>query len=876
VQPKLNTALASETLTTGGAEEASIRQLLSNGKSKTALDRAKELHKKLNSASSESLLIDAYSGRIQSLLDQDLTLEAKSLLDLVRSRYPSAKARLDRLSAISAARAGALDELIAPLADPALASEHRAAIESAVQNTVADLPALATCAALPADHALRIAAAALDRAFAAATSGPVTDEQIALPEVSHRSPLGPWKLLVRAIAHIYRGEDDSCRECLALIKPESVPARLIPAMHSMLDDQPVAPPAPADAALLSRTIESTATLRSHLEKLDLAFADEASESQIFKLVRLAMQACRRIQPEQMETLKRLIWVRGAGADLDPERMTAALQGMPRQDASFFRALAHGMETSGDPEGLAMACETWDDFRQQAVREGWFGDKGIEVATLYLHMAGLLRKIPQEMLAGLQQEARPGRKVAGEEVYFLFPERLYERACFFDPHAENFSKWLSWANTQSGRHGDDVAKAWNKLRPGDIEPLLYLLQEAEKRGAFPSALKYLEQAERIDAVHSVVRASRLRLLAGSAIRHLQLKKPHLAAEKLQAIAELPQSRQGDRPAFLAALANAIAIERGDAKAQAETGAEAERLLGSDIAVTMLVCGILNAAKRQSIFPPPVQKLSGANRLALPASIARVAAIAKDLGLADFKLPGAYLDEAAKQFPLAKDSFDVTQLRTLADAALAEQTVRFAYAVSTEGLKRGSPTEAWFLLVRARSLPKWPGARPVVCASAAAEFARAHHDMETLGEAVDLVRDISGPNPLSLTLEQAGEVVRTEIAASAYPSMDKAGPDYAALISDWCDCPDCRRARGETPDFFDDDDDDDDFVGGDLDEEKMEEMFNSRVPPDMSPEIAKMLFTVMKEAYLNGVPPDELLATLQDMTGSDGKRKKGKRK
>jgi hypothetical protein len=358
-----------------------------------------------------------------------------------------------------------------------------------------------------------------------------------------------------------------------------------------------------------------------------------------------------------------------------------------------------------------------------------------------------------------------------------------------------------------------------------------------------------------------------------------------------MADLPQSRQGDRPAFLAALANAIAIERGDAKAQAETRAEAERLLGSDIAVAMLVCVILDAAKRQSISPPPVKKLSVAGRLALPASIARVAAIAKDLRIEDFKLPGAYLEEAAKQFASVRNSFDTTQLRTLADMALAEQNARFAYAVSAEGLKRGSPTEARFLMVRARSLPKWAGGRHVVCAAAAAEFARAHQDVDVLGEAVDLVRGVSGPDPVSLTLEQAGEVVRTEMAATAYPSITKPGPDYRTLISDWCDCPDCRRARGETPDFFDhedfddDDDDDDVFIGGDLDEEQMEEIFNSRVPPDMSPEIAKMLFEVMKEAYLNGVPPDEMLATLENMvsprgeanrSASGGKRKKGKRK
>jgi hypothetical protein len=153
VQPKLNTggqALYNPgTPTTDSAEETSIRQLIGNGKSKTALDRAKDLHKSKGSAATEALLIDAYAARIQALLDQNMALEAKSLLELVRDRFPGAKARLEAVSATSAARAGALDELLAPLTNPALSAESRAAIEQAIQNTVAELAAIAACPALP-------------------------------------------------------------------------------------------------------------------------------------------------------------------------------------------------------------------------------------------------------------------------------------------------------------------------------------------------------------------------------------------------------------------------------------------------------------------------------------------------------------------------------------------------------------------------------------------------------------------------------------------------------------------------------------------------------------------------------------------------------
>ena len=736
VQP--NSTTLSATPIAGSAEETSIRQLMAHGKSKTALDRAKDLHKSLGSPASEALLIDAYASRIQALLDQNLTLEAKSLLELVCSRYPAAKPRLAALSAKSSARTGAMDELLGPLADPELNADRRAAIEQAVQNGIVDLAAIADCAALPADHSLRVAAAAIDRAFAAVTSGTATDEQIALPEVSRRSPLGSWKLLVRAIAYFYRGEDGACRECLDAIKPESVPARLIPAMHSLLGAKPTAPLTPAEIALVSRIAQSSDAFRNELEKLDHAFAEEAAESHTLKLIRSAMQECRRSAPEQVETLKRLIWARGAALNMDSERMIAALPGMPRQDATFFRTLAHRMETTRDFEDLGMACEFWDEFRQHAVREGWFDANGVEVATLYLHMADLLIRVPDDMLEELQQESRSDRKRLGlDDPYFPFPEKLYERSCALDPHPESFSLWLKWAEA-AGNRGADVAKEWHKIRPTDIEPLLFLMQDAEKREAYPSALTYLDKAERIDAVHSAVRAARLRLLAAGALRHLQQKKPHLAAEKLKIMAALPQSKQGDRPAFLAALSYLIGLYRHDAAAMNEARAESGRLLGSDIAGGMLASGIAIAGKALPVELPRVKELTAQEQLGLPVSIAKVVAVAKDLGIVKFKLPFEYVVEAAKQFPKVRDALEIGQLRSLAEAAMAGERFEFAYLVSGEGLTRGGQTEARFLVLRARSLPGHQGNRHAVCAAAAAELARSHRDDQTVGEAVDLVR------------------------------------------------------------------------------------------------------------------------------------------
>src|ERR1035437_11037190 len=66
--------------------EASVRQLIANGKHKAAVESANEIHKAQATAASEALLVDAYAGRIQSLIDRNMAAEAKALLELVRER----------------------------------------------------------------------------------------------------------------------------------------------------------------------------------------------------------------------------------------------------------------------------------------------------------------------------------------------------------------------------------------------------------------------------------------------------------------------------------------------------------------------------------------------------------------------------------------------------------------------------------------------------------------------------------------------------------------------------------------------------------------------------------------------------------------------
>src|SRR5208283_4715789 len=156
---------------TGGtvpaSDEKEVRALLARGSTKPAVELAKQIHKHFATPASEALLVDAYGARIRALLKIGLAQEAKSLLDLVKERYPSAREKLRDIGMAVAGSQDNLDELLAPLNDPALPPERRVAIEEAIKRQVTDLAALVQCQALALDHPLRAGATALMRALEA-------------------------------------------------------------------------------------------------------------------------------------------------------------------------------------------------------------------------------------------------------------------------------------------------------------------------------------------------------------------------------------------------------------------------------------------------------------------------------------------------------------------------------------------------------------------------------------------------------------------------------------------------------------------------------------------------------------------------------------
>jgi hypothetical protein len=781
-------------------QEEEVRDLLAKGKTKPAVELAKEIHKRCGWPESEALLVDAYAARIRCLWKTGLQEEAKALFELVHERYSCAEARLREVGVALRASDGNLEELLRPLNDPALPLEIRRAIENAVRRQVYDLSTLAECAALPADHHLRTAAAALVRAFAAVTVGPVEEAALVLPEVSHRGPLASWKILVRAIAYFYQQDDAACERCLKIIDPDSAPAGLIPVLRTMLRASSDERLGAAAELLVAQVCGNKVSLRRALEALDSAFETRV-QGRILPQIQRAMTACDVSDPELVEHLRQHIFVRALQLDLPTRKVRAALGGAPTKNAYFWRLYARSVESSREPIGPVI-CAVWEQFRRHAVAEGWFAENGPEAAALYLHMAELLLEVSDETLETLQSsfaeqfsgfqafyEDQPPAiraveaKYKKRDLYFLSPSHLFERACSIDPHREAFEQWLNWARQESDwRAADYVAERWHRAIPNHSEPLLYLTESAEKRGALHKATAFLEEAQKLDAVNPEVRRAALRLLIAEAGRHLRQRKPHLVEQDVAALEALPQAQVADRLAFLVAVRWACAVIRGDAQLASSFLSQVKHLLGSS-AAAILVCGNAGAlgGLDQADFDLHLpQKLSLDPADSLVSATARVCALGDDVG-ATCTIPTAWHGQLLQELTNPHGGLEARQLELLGRAALRTNQKELAYAASVAGLQMGGDREARFLLLRARALPEWEFERRDDCITAAVELGRRRRDTSVINEAVELRRgrrnaktkffdwlDSEDWRDFSMTTEQIHAVLQREKRSPTFPA------------------------------------------------------------------------------------------------------------
>jgi hypothetical protein len=841
--------------------------LIAGSHSKAALQLAKDLHKRSACAESEALLTDAYKARIEDLVNLGMTVEAKALLGIVRERFPAVLPRLAELDREICALDGELDDVVAPLANAELPAEDRERIETFIRQRIHDLPALASVSSLPPEHPLRAAASALASAFQAVTKGPVEDGVLALLEVSRRSPLAPWKALIRAIASYYRREDGECSRWLRTIPDDSVPARLIPAMAAMLRTKPASGAnfklSLAEEKLLAAAADHGAALRSSLTALEDAL-HEKKQKRILEAAKTAMAASQHCTPAMRERLRQHIAVRAGTQRISKPAMEAAVGGAPRWDAYCFRLMARALEERQTAESRAEAVVVWADFRREAIKEKLFAAGGLEDGVLSLHMGRLIEQAPAEVVEDLRSEialyGKPGKCNVEEDL--PSPGTLYERACKADPHPEAFDAWLGWARNHAPfQVADHVAERWREARATDIQPLLYLMESAEKRNAFKKSLKYLEEAENLDRLNPAVRRAKLRLLLSAAIRHLQQRKAHLAQKEIEQIKTVPEVRPGEIAGLVAALRWGAAAVDAEKAVQSEREAELSEAMGT-VAAHLLMTALAEAAKLGSSASLPDLKAAKLPAAELLAGVAKACVLGEWAGLS-VALPRAWKDPLIAALKLPNCPADTVQMLTLGEAAVDSCAMEVGYAVSTAGLASGK-AKAEFLFLRARSLPLWASLRREGCLTASLELARRERNTKLAGRILDFLSgkqqrerggwgfgfEMEGDTEIAsrpVAPELLAKILEEEQTLEQFPGYNPGRePKYADDLDDSddsdCDCPACRARRGapEGMEFVDDED-------GDEDEDEFAEEFDQTAPPSLKQ------FAEMLDEYMGALPP-----------------------
>ena len=346
---------------------------------------------------------------------------------------------------------------------------------------------------------LKTAALATAEAFARVTSGFVRDEDVALPAVSRRSPLAPWKIVIRALACFYRHDDEICEKYLKAVDPESAPGRLVPLIRELIAGHSKVGLDKSSALLAEKVIGNNKTTRDALEMLDVALAANKPRK-LLKETRKAVDVCERSCPELLDRLKQHVSIRSWMLGVDVEEVG----GPSLKNAYFWLLHARAADIKGN---YLWACALLEEFRKHALYEGWFSEKSIEISVIYLYMADLLQRLPADDFEWLQSKfirefrgfesyyhgqpvsvlkavRKDSRSVS--DTYFLYLEHLYRLAVEIDPASETFRQWLEWTekHTSHWKQPDAVARAWHKQRSLMIRGhCLSLMKSAEKRNAF---------------------------------------------------------------------------------------------------------------------------------------------------------------------------------------------------------------------------------------------------------------------------------------------------------------------------------------------------------------------------------------------------------
>jgi hypothetical protein len=753
-----------------------IESLIASGKSRDAVEAAKQYLKHTSGPEAEALAVKAYAARIKALQASGLHREAQAIGALVRERFPAHQTQVAVLMRQSEVSTGNFDTLLAELAT-ADASRRRE-LEVILTRGLTDPAVLAESPVLPADHPLKRMARAVSDALTAVTTGPLPAGALAtLDDIPRRSLLAPWKLLIRALDAFYRHADAAVLANLSGIPPDSGPTRLVPVLRRLVGENGLpAERSPTITTLIERVSGQHTVARTHLSQLSQALAVH-DERKALAAVQALLPLFRTVPAALRRTFLASVLHHWHRQGLPPDHLLRLLPS-GKHDPDILRLLALTLERGEWDTALAM----WDGYLTAATATGLLPTTGPEIALVLLHMANLFPADPEDVLDTLEvdSEQQLRRRIRTGQLPACFDRTaLLERARVADPVPQVYRALVAhYDQWHDLKRAEAEAEAWRRAHPQDLEPLLYLIRAAERRGAIRKALALLAEAEALDRVHPEVRQSRFRLLLAGAERRIKEGKPALALDDLEQLAHEPRASEGDYPAYLLALRWIAAQQREDTA----MAAQLEQALTTTAANPVLQGLILEALGTSlKVQVPPLSAAA-----ATPGQVIDGLARACDLFRAldrPLTVPAVVLKRAEQHLEHAS----ATQLHALCAGGLWMGRPALAYHAAGRGLALSDPLAYRFLLARGQALSASRAAdgeeRARACLRAARELASRARDMEAVREAstaldnlpewamfnVMLTGMFSPPTESALTQEEITRIIERERQSRRTPQF-----------------------------------------------------------------------------------------------------------
>jgi len=761
---------------------ARLEAYWSDGKTRDALDLAKQFLKTAGGADAEALVLDAYEAHVRALMARRMYPEARHLASTVIERFRRSRDRFAPL--VRRAGDAAAGDIHALLGERDAASDQRRLeLDVMLARETRNLRAIAESPALREDDPLRHAARVAAELFTAVTTGPVPPDALApLAAIPRQSPLAPWKLVIRAIAAYYRCDDTSASANVSAMPADCAPAPLGAAVRALAGGSDAAydqTRTPAVQTLLHRVSGGQALLRWYAGRLvqEVASGDDARAAQALQDMLPRLEAA----PASIRhTALATIVHHWTARRLKLEPLLRALLRDPRDpDALRFGALV--LDQHGDwPDAVLV----WDAYRAAAVRAGTLRPEGPEMGRLLLHMAEQFPSDPEDIRDEFDVESDAELEAllrAGELPNCMDRAGLLARARAADPSPAAFRALVRHYDARDPQAAEAEAKAWRRQHPRDLEPILYIVRAAERRGAFQKALRVLADAESINQVHPDVRRSRFRLLLATAERRIRDAEPDLADRALDELDHEPGAGEGDTGAYLLALRWAVERRRGDASAAARVGDTLTARTGNPALTHLTLTAVARLLEVEETAVPggaaaPAQSVE---------ALARAAVLFRKLERALFVPP-----ELAARAEQDVGRASTAHLHALCAAGLAIGRPSLTYAASGVGLARDAGSVHRFLLIRGRALQMAAAhrehERAERCFRAARELAGRARDLDAVREASAALAEISARarapgfagwrflDEEPLTPEETARVVADERSRQSLPRFTGAPP------------------------------------------------------------------------------------------------------